>query len=38
MEILHPNLLDFWRLEDLGLKHYFIENRDLPCLGENLLE
>ena len=38
MEILHLDLLDFWRLVDLGSKHYFLENRDLPCLGENLLE
>ena len=38
MEILHLDLLDLWRLVDLGLKHYFIENQNLPCLGENLLE
>ena len=36
MEILHLNLLDLWRLVDLGLKHYFIENQNLPFGRESV--
>ena len=35
MKILHPDLLDFWRLEDSRLKHYFVENQ-LALLKERL--